>query len=92
MKHRGVKAVIHYLDDYLFIGGPRSQECAEAHSLALLLCDGLGIPVAAHKLEGCTTILMFLGILLDILKLEIRLPDDKLFRLNSRQVIPSRGG
>ena len=35
MKQRGIREVIHYLDDYLFFGNPGSQECAEALSLAL---------------------------------------------------------
>ena len=83
MKHRGITAVIHYLDDYLLFGDPGSHECAEALSLALRLCSGLGVPVAVHKLEGPATVLTFLGILLDTLKLEIRLPDDKLFRLKA---------
>jgi hypothetical protein len=31
LKQAGVKFVIHYLDDFLLIGAPGSQECAEAH-------------------------------------------------------------
>ena len=81
MKQRGIRELIHYLDDYLFFGDPGSQECAEALSLALQLCRCLGVPVSAHKLKGPANTLTFLGILLDTLKLEIRLPDDKLSRL-----------
>jgi hypothetical protein len=81
MKQRGIRESIHYLDDYLFFGDPCSQECAHALSLALQLCKCLGVPVSAHKLEGPANTLTFLGILLDTLKLEIRLPDDKLMRL-----------
>ena len=83
MKHRGIKAVIYYLDDYLFFSNPSSRECVEALSLALQLCKCLGVPVSAHKLEGPATILTFLGILLDTLKFEISLPDDKLSRLKT---------
>ena len=43
----------------------------------------MGVPVSAHKLEGPANTLTFLGILLDTLKLEIRLPDDKLSRLRA---------
>ena len=83
MKHRGINAVIHYFDDYLLFGRPSFKECADALSLALHLCKCLDIPVSAHKLEGPANILTFLGILLDTLKLEMRLPDDKLYRLKA---------
>ena len=39
--------------------------------------------MSAHKLEGPAAVLVFLGILLDVLNLEIRLPDDKLLRLKT---------
>ena len=41
----------------------------------------LGLPVAPAKLEGPTTNLCFLGIEIDTVALEIRLPQDKLSRL-----------
>ena len=61
MKHRGIKAVIHYLDDYLLFVDPSSRECAEALSLDLLLCTCLSVPVSAHKLEGTATTLNSVG-------------------------------
>ena len=44
-------------------------------------CKELGVPLAAHKLVGPTTCLTFLGIEIDILAVELRLPRDKLNRL-----------
>ena len=44
----------------------------------------LGIPIAVHKTEGPDTILVFLGILIDTLKFELRLPTDKLTRLQQQ--------
>ena len=38
----------------------------------------LGIPVAPDKVEGPTTCIVYLGICIDSLKMEIRLPEDKL--------------
>ena len=78
-----INAVINYLDDYLIFGDPNSQECAEALSLAMHSCKCLGVPVSAHKLEGPATTVTFLGILLDTVKHEIRLPADKLSRLRT---------
>lgn len=41
----------------------------------------LGIPVAVQKTEGPSTTLVFLGILIDTYAFELRLPIDKLSRL-----------
>ena len=81
MGNSGIHSAMHYLDDYAFFGDPGSQECGEALRLALAICSDLGIPVAQHKLEGPTTALVFLGILIDTEKSELRLPQDKLTRL-----------
>ena len=75
--------VIHYLDDFLLVGPADSDHCGSSLMLALELCDQLGVKVSRKKLEGPTTTLSFLGILLDTVKMEVRLPEDKLARLNS---------
>ena len=46
-------------------------------------CTALGLPMAADKREGPTTCIIFLGIELDTVKLELRLPQHKLVRLKS---------
>jgi hypothetical protein len=43
----------------------------------------LGIPLAAHKRDGPTTCIIFLGIELDLVAGELRLPADRLQRLLS---------
>ena len=43
---RGVKFLIHYLDDYLIIGAPHSNECKESLEILLSTFGRLGIPVA----------------------------------------------
>ena len=83
MGHNGVRSALHYLDDYLLFGDPESQECAEALKLAVKLCEYLGVPIAKLKLEGPVTVLVFLGILLDTAAFVIRLPQDKLVRLQA---------
>ena len=45
------------------------------------LCHGLGVPLALEKVEGPTTSLPFLGIILDSERLEAHLPEDKLIRI-----------
>ncbi len=78
MGHRGVQRALHYLDDYLFFRRAGSQECTDALQVAVRVCSAVGMPVAMHKCEGSAT---SLGILIDMEKMEIRLPADKLSRL-----------
>ena len=78
----GIHGQVHYLDDFLF-GRPHSSEASENLHLALQVCRQLGIPVATHKTKGPSTVLTFLGILVDSSRMELRLPTDKLHRLQS---------
>ena len=41
-------------------------------------CEDLGTPVATKKLEGPSTTLTILGVVIDTAAIKIRLPDDKL--------------
>ena len=46
-----------------------------------LLCKDLGVPLATDKLQGPSTSLSFLGIILNTHCMEIRLPSDKLSKM-----------
>ena len=81
----GGRTPLHYLDDFLFLGRPGSEECKSALEGALRLCEELGVPISEEKLEGPGTVITFLGIELDADRLQLRLPDEKLQRL--RQTI-----
>ena len=81
IQREGVDFIIHYLDDFLVIGGPESHECAEALSTVLRVFERLGLPVALNKLEGPSTCLTFLGFELDSVAMIIRLPYQKLVEL-----------
>lgn len=78
---QGVSLLLHYLDDFLTMGKANSTECQNNLELILRICKFLGVPLKVEKLEGPTMVLIFLGIILDTLKLEIRLPTDKLEEL-----------
>ena len=54
IQSRGVRFVAHYLDDFVVIGKPQSDECDVALSTALSACDNLGCPTAPEKQEGLT--------------------------------------
>ena len=82
LSHLGVRYVFHYLDDFLVVGPPASPEC-DALALLVRVCAHLGIPIAEHKCEDPATCLTFLGIEVDTVSGQLRLPAGKLDRLKS---------
>ena len=78
---RGVSFSIHYLDDFLTMGPPDTDTCQGNLETFLLTCKELGVPLATEKLEGPSTSLTFLGVVLDSARMEIRLPEEKLQRI-----------
>ena len=80
---RGATHQLHYLDDFLLLGAPGSQECSQSLQLTLATCQELGVPVASHKTEGPTCCLTFLGIHIDSVSMELSLLADKLARVSA---------
>ena len=80
---QGVQYGMHYLDDFLLLGPADSQACKAALECTLATCARVGLPVAPGKTEGPTTRLTFLGIEIDTVANEVRLPSEKLQRLQS---------
>ena len=81
VRWNGVQDLWHYLDDFITCGQSGSQECKVNLQLLLDVCRHLGIPLAEEKMEGPTTCLTFLGIEIDTVAGELRLPREKLNRL-----------
>ena len=82
-EQRGVSYLRHFLDDFITAGNPESNECSTNLALLVSTCDHLGFPMAKDKREGPATCLIFLGIELDTIRLELRLPSEKLLRLKA---------
>ncbi len=80
----GVGRQLHYLDDFLILGAPGSEETAHALKTSMRVLHSLNIPMAEHKTEGPTTALCFLGIWIDTITFELRLPADKLAQLQDQ--------
>ena len=76
--HFKVPTLFHYLDDFLAVAPPSLSLAAKQHSIIKDAFQYLEVPLAEEKLEGPTTSLTFLGITLDTVTMEARLPDDKL--------------
>ena len=81
LEQQGVSNLMHYLDDFLTMGHPHSPE--RQHNLHTLMqvCHLLNVPLATQKVEGPTPCLDFLGIILDTIRMEARLPEEKLTRI-----------
>jgi len=81
IKSRGVARVDHYLDDFITVGDPSQDTCAGNLQTILDVCRELGITVAVEKCEGPTCCIIYLGIEIDSVEMEMRLPQEKLARL-----------
>ena len=83
-----VSFVCHILDDFLIIAPalsspPLNLLCQQSLNSMLLTFRNLGIPTAPHKTEGPSTTLEFMGIILDTVRMEARLPADKVERIQA---------
>ena len=80
LEQRGINHVLHYLDDVNIVASPEPRRCQEDLNTLLRAASVLGIPFASQKTEGPATSLVFLGIEVDTVAGELRLPRDKLQR------------
>ena len=77
---RGLPILLHYIDDFLF-WAPSDTLCCQYLLQAASLCRELGLPAEPLKVEGPATSITFLGIEIDSIKQELRLPQAKLASL-----------
>lgn len=78
---KGASWVRHYIDDYIVVGKAGTEECARAMRALKETCRGLGMPLDDTKEEGPSEVITFLGIEIDTIQMEIRLPEGKLVEL-----------
>lgn len=78
MNNHQIPDLLHYLDDFLTAGPPDSPQCALNLTVALAVCDRLGLPLNPGKCVGPSSVLTVLGIELDSDLQMARLPEDKL--------------
>lgn len=77
------KGLVHYLDDFLCVGPAVSDECQHVLETLEEVAAEFGVPFAPEKTVGPVTCLCFLGLEIDTLVGECRLPADKLVDLRS---------
>ena len=80
-EQQGIDDIWHYLDDFITCAAAGSGECSANLQLLQDLCDYLGITLATEKVEAASTCLTFLGIKIDTVVGEVRLPQAKLVAL-----------
>ena len=73
----GIKCMCHVLDDFIFINMSETL-CGNDLDKFKMLCTDIGVPLAAEKTFGPDQILEFLGILLDTLRMQASLPEEKI--------------
>ena len=78
---QGVRLIYHYLDDYVVLGSPGTEECGNYLFILQRVCHELGVPLAPEKQDGPAEVLTFLGIEINTIRQELRLPVEKLQRL-----------
>ena len=77
----GASFIDHYMDNFITVGSPGSEECTHNVRIMHHTCKVAGVPVEEEKSEGSATTITFLGIKIDTKAMEIRLPQDKLAQL-----------
>ncbi len=71
----------HYIDDFIVVGSKGTNECQSTMAVFKESCKRLGMPLDDSKEEGPCEVLTFLGIEIDSIKGELRLPQDKVSEL-----------
>lgn len=74
----GAAGMSHIIDDFLFVGPPNSDKCLADLQCFSSLCSRLGVPLKPEKTILPTTTIVIYGIEFDSIKLECRLPVEKI--------------
>ena len=69
--------LLHYLDDFLTAGPANTEICQQNLTNMLSLCHKINVPVKGEKVEGPTTRLTFLGIVLDTVAMTASISGDR---------------
>ena len=81
MHKNRVAWALHYIDDFLTIGGPDSSECLRNMQLMEETCAKAGLPIEQSKSMGPPSSIVFLGIGMDLITSALNLPIDKLQKI-----------
>ncbi|CAJ0944438.1 unnamed protein product [Ranitomeya imitator] len=74
-------AITHYLDDFLIVGPAGSEVCATTLAQFKDTMAHFGVPLSPEKTIGPVSVITFLGIEIDSVAMEFRLPKEKIDKL-----------
>ncbi len=80
---RGAEWLRHYIDDFVAVGKRDTDQCERAMVVFKETCQRLGMPLDESKEEGPSEVLTFLGMEIDSVKMEVRLPQEKLTEMRA---------
>ncbi len=78
---KGATWLRHYIDNFVTVGKAGTDECARFMDAFKVVCRILGMPLDEKKEEGPAMVITFLDMEVDTLKMEVRLPQEKLGKL-----------
>ncbi len=73
--------IMHYLDDFLMGGASGTNHCYTLLHACQQMFQYFGVPMAPEKTVGPTTVITFLGLVIDTDAMQIRIPTDKIVAL-----------
>ncbi|XP_055357577.1 uncharacterized protein LOC129602558, partial [Paramacrobiotus metropolitanus] len=76
-KRARLDTLLHYVDDFFFVGKSRTTESDLLMQSMEAVCSELGVPLALDKTEGPATRLTFVGIEIDSVAQTLSLPPNK---------------
>ncbi|XP_056017308.1 uncharacterized protein LOC130053772 [Ostrea edulis] len=73
----GIQGCVHILDDFLFVSPAPARLCQVGLDRFMTMAERIGLPIKQEKTVLPTTCLVFMGLELDTVAMEIRLPLEK---------------
>jgi len=73
----------HYLDDFILCGKKGTNDCQKLIMHFNAICSELGVPINERKSEGPTTVMTFLGLVIDSDRMLICIPTPKTIELRA---------
>ena len=78
MKKQGCSIVTHYLDDFFTCGPRNSSICGTNLNIMKQTCKDIGFSLQPTKVIGPTSVLEYLGIVVDSDKMELKISNERL--------------
>ncbi|XP_046337870.2 uncharacterized protein LOC124119423 [Haliotis rufescens] len=75
--------LMHYLDDFLTDGTAGTKDCGDNLDTCLSTFQELGVPVAHAMTVGPASCLTFLGLEIDTVRMQVRIPQEKIVNINA---------